>query len=79
MLEFQDAYAMFLEVDSESISFNGSVSKLSWELSFSSPLLLVISTCGEFEQQTGYLLGCIGCFISLDQVMNETVRVGFDE
>jgi len=41
--EFQDPYAVFLEVDKEFISFNGSVSKLSWELPFSSSLLLIIS------------------------------------
>ena len=43
MLEFQDPYAVFLEADRESISFNGSISKLSWELPFSSSLLLFIS------------------------------------
>ena len=41
--EFQDPYAVFLEADRESISFNGSVSKLSWEFPFSSSLLLFIS------------------------------------
>ena len=41
--EFHDPYAVFLEADREFISFNGSVSKLSWELPFSSSLLLVIS------------------------------------
>ena len=40
--EFQDPYAVFLEADREFISFNGSVSKLSWELPFSSSLLLFI-------------------------------------
>ena len=78
--EFQDPYAVFLEADRESIAFNGFVSMFSWELPFSSSLLLFISElCREFKQQMKYLLGCIGCFISLDQVMNETVRVGFDE
>ena len=43
VLEFHDSYAVFLEVDRASISFIGSVSKLSWELPFSSSLLLVIS------------------------------------
>lgn len=43
VFEFQDPYEMFLEVDRESISFNRSVSKLSWELPFSSSLLLFIS------------------------------------
>jgi len=43
VLEFQDPYAVFLEADREFISFNGSVSKLSWELPFSSSLLLFIS------------------------------------
>ena len=43
VLEFHDPYAVFLEVDRASISFIGSVSKLSWELPFSSSLLLVIS------------------------------------
>ena len=43
VLEFQDPYAVFLEVDREFISFYGSVSKLSWELPFISSLLLVIS------------------------------------
>ena len=43
VLEFHDPYAVFLEADREFISFNGSVSKLSWELPFSSSLLLVIS------------------------------------
>jgi len=46
-LEFQDPYAdpyaVFLEVDRASVSFIGSVSKLSWELPFSSSLLLFIS------------------------------------
>ena len=41
--ELQDPYAVFLEVDREFIFFNGSVSKLSWELPFSSSLLLFIS------------------------------------
>jgi len=41
--EFQDPYAVFLEADRESIAFSGSVSKLSWELPFSSSLLLFIS------------------------------------
>jgi len=41
--EFQDPYAVFLEADKEFISFNGSVSKLSWELPFSSSLLLFLS------------------------------------
>ena len=41
--ELQDPYAVFLEADSESISFNGFVSKLSWELPFSSSLLLFTS------------------------------------
>ena len=43
MLEFQDPYAVFLEADRESIAFNGFVSKLSWELPFSSSLLFFIS------------------------------------
>ena len=43
VIEFQDPYAVFLEVDREFISFKGSVSKLSWELPFSSFLLLFIS------------------------------------
>ena len=43
VLEFQDPYAVFLEADREFISFNGFVSKLSWELPFSSSLLLFIS------------------------------------
>ena len=43
VLEFQDPYAVFLEVDREFISFNGSISKLSWELPFSSSHLLFIS------------------------------------
>ena len=41
--ELQDPYAVFLEADRESISFNGSVSKFSWELPFSSSLLLFIN------------------------------------
>ena len=40
--ELQDPYAVFLEADRESISFNGSISKVSWELLFSSSLLLFI-------------------------------------
>ena len=43
VLEFQDPYAVFLEVDREAISFNGFVSKLSCEFPFSSSLLLFIS------------------------------------
>ena len=43
VLEFQDPYAVFLEGDRESMAFNGSVSKFSWELSFSSSLLLFIT------------------------------------
>jgi len=43
VLAFQDPYAVFLEADKEFISFNGSVSKLSSELPFSSSLLLFIS------------------------------------
>ena len=43
VLEFHDPYAVFLEMDRASISFIGSVSKLSWELPFSSSLLLFIS------------------------------------
>ena len=43
VLEFQDPYAVFLEADREFISFNRSVSKLSWEFPFSSSLLLFIS------------------------------------
>lgn len=43
VLEFQDPYAVFLEAYREFISFNGFVSKLSWELPFSSSLLLFIS------------------------------------
>ena len=41
--EFQDPYAVFLEVDRESIVFNRSVHKFSWELPFSSSLLLFIN------------------------------------
>jgi len=41
--EFQDPYVVFLEADTESIVFNGSVHKFSWELPFSSSLLLFIS------------------------------------
>lgn len=41
--ELQDPYVVFLEADRESISFNRSISKLSWELPFSSSLLLFIS------------------------------------
>ena len=45
--EFQDPYAVFLEADRESILFNlgkfGYVYKFSWELPFSSSLLLFIS------------------------------------
>jgi len=41
--EFQDPYVVFLESDRESILFNGSVYKFSWELPFSSSLLLFIS------------------------------------
>ena len=43
VLEFQDPYAVFLEADKEPIAFNRPVSKLSWELPFSSSLLLFIS------------------------------------
>ena len=43
VLKFHDPYAVFLEVDRASISFIGSVSKLSWELPFSSSLLLFIN------------------------------------
>ena len=43
VLEFQDPYAVFLEVDREFISFYGFVSKLSCEFPFSSSLLLFIS------------------------------------
>jgi len=41
--ELQDPYAVFLEADRESISFNRSVSKFSWEFPFSSSLLLFIN------------------------------------
>ena len=41
--ELQDPYVVFLEADRESILFNGSVHKFSWELPFSSFLLLFIS------------------------------------
>ena len=41
--ELQDPYAVFLEADRESISFNGSISKFSWEFPFGSSLLLFIS------------------------------------
>ena len=41
--EFRDPNAVFLEADIKSISFNGSVSKFSWEFPFSSSLLLFIS------------------------------------
>ena len=41
--EFQDPYAVFLEANRESIVFNGSVHKFSWELPFSSSLLLFIN------------------------------------
>lgn len=41
--ELQDPYAVFLEADRESISFNGSVHKFSWKFPFSSSLLLFIS------------------------------------
>jgi len=40
--EFQDPYAVFLEADKESILFNGSIYKFSWEFPFSSSLLLFI-------------------------------------
>ena len=43
MHEFQDPYAVFLEPDRESIVFNESVYKFSWEFPFSSSLLLFIS------------------------------------
>ena len=41
--ELQDPYGVFLEADRESIVFNRSVDKFSWDLPFSSSLLLFIS------------------------------------
>ena len=41
--EFRDPYAVFLEANRESIVFNRSILKISWELPFSRPLLLFIS------------------------------------
>ena len=40
--EFQDPYAVFLESNRESILFNRSIHKFSWEFPFSSSLLLFI-------------------------------------
>ena len=64
VLEFQDPYAVFLEVDREFISFNGSVSKLSWELPFSSSLLLFISALVENSnnRQDTYLVALVVSF-----------------
>ena len=56
VLEFQDPYAVFLEVDRAFISFNGSVSKLSWELLFGSSLLLFISEHLRRFKTTGRIL-----------------------
>ena len=41
--ELQDPYVVFLEADRESIVFNRSVHKFSWDLPFSSSILLFIS------------------------------------
>ena len=58
--EFQDPYAIFLELDRESILFNmgkfGSVYKFSWELHFSSALFFLINKHLRRIQTTAIML-----------------------